>query len=191
MSDAGRGTKRGPIVSCHLVVYGEGRIRLCHLWGMDLTKWALPWLLFIVLNPHTQSFSQVSLGPMTNPSVKVGGSLCNLRRVWQLEREVRKKMLALIYVSDFRFFFRILSLKIWHGTVWLKSYSREIFSLSFHSKQMLEYEEYICESLNWITARSVDRINWMMVGVCSPSNGDKRGIFTCSILTSNEWDIQV
>ena len=25
----------------------------------------------------------------------------------------------------------------------------------------------ICESLNLITARSVDRINWMMVGVCS------------------------
>ena len=40
-------------------------------------------------------------------------------------------------------------------------------------------------------ARSVDRINWMMVGVCSPSIGDERGIFTCSIPTSNEWDIQV
>ena len=49
----------------------------------------------------------------------------------------------------------------------------------------------ICESLNWITARSVDRINWMMVGVCSPSIRDERGIFTCSIPTSNEWDIQV
>jgi len=35
-------------------------------------------------------------------------------------------------------------------------------------------------------ARSIDRINWIMVGLCSPSIGDERGIFTCSILTSNE-----
>ena len=40
-------------------------------------------------------------------------------------------------------------------------------------------------------ARSVDQINRMMVGVYSPSICDERGIFTCSIPTSNEWDIQV
>jgi len=52
-------------------------------------------------------------------------------------------------------------------------------------------EEYVYESSSWIMARSVNRINWMMVGVCSPSIDDERGIFTCSIPTSNEWDIQV
>ena len=48
-----------------------------------------------------------------------------------------------------------------------------------------------CESLSWITAWSVYRINWIMVGAYSPSIEDKRDIFTCSIPTSNEWDIQV
>ena len=56
---------------------------------------------------------------------------------------------------------------------------------------MLENMKNKCESLSWITARSVDRINWIMVGVCSPSIGDERGVFTCSIPTLNEWDIQV
>ena len=76
------------------------------------------------------------------------------------------------------------------GSCWLTRITTQI--RSYHpSRDCWEYEEYICESLNWITARSVDRINWMMVGVCSPSIGDERGIFTCSIPTSNEWDIQV
>ena len=57
--------------------------------------------------------------------------------------------------------------------------------------EIVGIEEYKSESLNWITARSVDQINWMMVGMCSPSSGDESGIFTCSIPTSNEWDIQV
>ena len=58
-------------------------------------------------------------------------------------------------------------------------------------KVVLENMKNKCESLSWITARSVDRINWIMVGVCSLSMGDELGIFTCSITTSNEWDIQV
>jgi len=55
----------------------------------------------------------------------------------------------------------------------------------------MENEELNSETLSWIKARSIDRINQIMVGVCSPSIGDERGIFTCSIPFSNEWDIQV
>ena len=47
-------------------------------------------------------------------------------------------------------------------------------------------KELKSESLSWNKERFVDRINRIMVGVCSPPIGDERSIFTCSILFSNE-----
>ena len=64
-----------------------------------------------------------------------------------------------------------------------------VFGYSVNSSRSIGVFHYACweneklkhESLSWINARFVDRINRIMVGVCSPSIGDEHGIFTCSV----------
>ena len=53
--------------------------------------------------------------------------------------------------------------------------------ISIHCGGLLRKQKILCESLSWIKTRSVDKFNWIMVGVCSPSIGDERCIFTYSI----------
>ena len=54
-----------------------------------------------------------------------------------------------------------------------------------------ENEGLKLESLSWIKARSVDKINRIIIGVYSSSIGDEHGVFTYLIPFYIDWDIQV